>query len=240
MDNGIKPIIGLLIPRTQSVTDALVKHGLYSFNDWLIEYANTTEGLNYVDFFNAGKDAIPPTPLEDPDSPGAMNPIYDGDNIYDEMGNLVQYGAGIHLNRAGYKIMAEAIPLNLFNDFTTGLKMYIDKECTIEAEYNIDDKQNPYYKITVEAMQLTRTKKIIRYIKNVGIGQTLFAMYPTKTHNLKYTFQTDDMETPDETAYGILTPGKSVGIIMELTPQVEDSKAEFELSLVGREFSINS
>ena len=108
------------------------------------------------------------------------------------------------------------------------------------AEYNIDDKQNPYYKITVEAMQLTRTKKIIRYIKNVGIGQTLFAMYPTKTHNLKYTFQTDDMETPDETAYGILTPGKSVGIIMELTPQVEDSKAEFELSLVGREFSINS
>ena len=240
MDNGIKPIIGLLIPRTQSVTDALVKHGLYSFNDWLIEYANTTEGLNYVDFFNAGKDAIPPTPLEDPDSPGAMNPIYDGDNIYDEMGNLVQYGAGIHLNRAGYKIMAEAIPLNLFNDFTTGLKMYIDKECTIEAEYNIDDKQNPYYKITVEAMQLTRTKKIIRYIKNVGIGQTLFAMYPTKTYNLKYTFQTDDMETPDETAYGILTPGKSVGIIMELTPQVEDSKAEFELSLVGREFSINS
>ena len=240
MENDIKPILGQLIPRTQSVTDELVKYGLYSFNEWIAEYANTTEGLNYVDFFNAGKDAIPPTPLEDPDSPGAMNPIYDGDNIYDEMGNLVQYGAGIHLNKEGYRIMAEAIPLNLFSDYTTGLKMYTDKDCTIEAEYNIDDKQNPYYVISVEAMQLTRTKRIIRYIKNVGISQTLFAMYPTKIHNLKYTFKTDEMEKAEETAYGILTPGKTIGIIIELTPQTEDSKSTFELSLVGREFSINS
>ena len=240
MDNGIKPIIGQLIPRTQSVTDELVKYGLYSFNEWIVEYANTTEGLNYIDFFNAGKDSIPPTPLEDPNSPGAMNPIYDGDNIYDEMGHLVQYGAGIHLNKPGYKIMAEAIPLNLFNDYTTGLKLYLDKDCTMEAEYNIDDKQNPYYRIAIEAMQLTRTKKIVRYIKNVGIGQTLFALYPTKIYNLKYSFKTEDMEKGEDTAYGILSPGKSIAVIIELTPQTEDSKSEFELSLVGREFLIKS
>ena len=75
---GIKPIVGNLIPRTQTVTDPIVKYGLYSFNDWIAEYANTTEGLNYIDFFNAGKNNVPPTPLEDPNSPGALNPLYDG------------------------------------------------------------------------------------------------------------------------------------------------------------------
>lgn len=238
--NDIVPIIGMLIPRTQVVTDPVVKHGLYKFNEWIIEYANSTEGLNYVDFFNAGKDKIPATPLEDPKSPGAMNPIYDGDNVYDEMGNLVKYGAGIHLNAAGYRIMAEAIPLNLFTTIQSGVKMYMDEKCTIEAEYNTDDKQNPFYEIEIEGMKLTRTKKIVRYIKNIGNTQVLFSIYPNDLHNLDYNFKFKDTDEGTKTISGILTPGNSRAIKMELTPLTEDSKSSIELSLVSREFSIET
>lgn len=239
-ESNIIPILGLLIPRTQVATDPVVKFGLYAFNDWLIEYANSTEGLNYVDFFNAGKDKIPPTPLEDPSSPGAMNPIYDGDNVYDEEGNLVKYGAGIHLNAEGYRIMAEAIPLNFFSTIESGVKMYMDEKCTVEATYNIEDKQNPFYEIQIEGMKLTRTKKIIRYIKNIGNSQVLFSLYPNDIYNLDYKFKLKEDDEGLKTVTGILTPGNSVAVIMELTPLVEDSKSSIELSLVAREFSIDS
>lgn len=238
--NNIVPIIGMLIPRTQVVTDPVVKHGLYAFNEWIVKYANETEGLNYVDFFNAGKDKIPATPLEDPKSPGAMNPIYDGDNVYDEMGNLVKYGAGIHLNATGYRIMAEAIPLNLFTTIQSGVKMYMDEKCTIEAEYNTEDKQNPFYEIEIEGMKLTRTKKIIRYIKNIGNTQVLFSIYPNDLHNLDYNFKFKDTDEGTKSISGILTPGSSKAIKMELTPLTEDSKSSIELSLVSREFSIET
>ena len=66
LQNGIVPIIGNLIPRTQAVTIPMVKYGLVEFNKWIADYANNTEGVSYIDFFNAGKDSIPPTPLEDP------------------------------------------------------------------------------------------------------------------------------------------------------------------------------
>lgn len=81
LQNGIVPIIGNLIPRTQAVTIPMVKYGLVEFNKWIADYANNTEGVSYIDFFNAGKDSIPPTPLEDPKNPYALNPIYDGKEL---------------------------------------------------------------------------------------------------------------------------------------------------------------
>ena len=101
LQNGIVPIIGNLIPRTQAVTIPMVKYGLVEFNKWIADYANNTEGVSYIDFFNAGKDSIPPTPLEDPKNPYALNPIYDGDNKYDSQGNITSLGAGIHPNADG-------------------------------------------------------------------------------------------------------------------------------------------
>lgn len=236
--NNIKPILGNLIPRTQSVTDELVRYGLYSFNDWIALYANTTEGLNYIDFFNAGKSNVPPTPLEDPNNPGALNPLYDGDNVYDEEGNLVRYGAGIHPNAAGYRIMAEAIPLNLFQDVNSGLKMYIDEACTTEAIYNDQDKQNPYYSIELDGLTLGRTKRIVRYLKNVGNNQCIFAFYQSSAYNVKFTFSTPNLISENE-AYGLLVAGGKVAVYMDITPQYEDSKSSIDLHLASREFTLN-
>lgn len=72
--NGIIPIIGTLIPRTGAT--GIYKTALYDFNKWIINYATTNNNedhtIYYVDFFNAGKDVVPPTPLEDPNNAGAI------------------------------------------------------------------------------------------------------------------------------------------------------------------------
>ena len=74
-DNGIIPIIGTLIPRTGAT--GIYKTALFEHNEWIISWCNqqSAEGreIFYVDFFNAGKDVVPPTPLEDPNNPGAIN-----------------------------------------------------------------------------------------------------------------------------------------------------------------------
>ena len=78
-DNNIVPIVGNLIPRTGAT--GIYKTALYDFNRWIIswctEQASLGRNIFYVDLFNAGKEAVPPTPIEDPTNPGAMNPIYD-------------------------------------------------------------------------------------------------------------------------------------------------------------------
>ena len=74
-DNGIIPIIGTLIPRTGAT--GIYKTALYEHNEWIINWCNEQSAngrdIFYVDFFNAGKDVVPPTPLEDPNNPGAIN-----------------------------------------------------------------------------------------------------------------------------------------------------------------------
>ena len=74
-DNGIIPIIGTLIPRTGAT--GIYKTALYEHNEWIISWCNEQSAsgrdIFYVDFFNAGKDVVPPTPLEDPNNPGAIN-----------------------------------------------------------------------------------------------------------------------------------------------------------------------
>lgn len=74
-DNNIIPIVGNLIPRTGAT--GIYKTALYDFNRWIIswctEQASLGRNIFYVDLFNAGKDAVPPTPIEDPTNPGAIN-----------------------------------------------------------------------------------------------------------------------------------------------------------------------
>lgn len=237
-DNGIIPIVGNLIPRTQAVTIPMVKYGLIEFNKWITEYANATDGLSYIDFFNAGKDNIPPTPLEDPENPYALNPLYDGDNKYDDNGNIVTYGAGIHLNTPGYRIMAEAIPLHYFKTILTGIKMYLDMDCTQEEKYNETDALYPFYEIAFNDLQLGRKKTIVRYLKNIGDSQVLFAMYQQNGYNIEYKFENEEKGS-QEYISGILLPGKIAKIIMTITPLKEDSKSSITLYISGRQFNQN-
>lgn len=237
-DNDIIPIIGNLIPRTQAVTIPMVKYGLIEFNKWIAEYANETEGVSYVDFFNAGKNSLPPTPLEDPDNPYALNPLYDGDTKYDAQGNVISQGAGIHLNIDGYRIMAEAIPLNYFKATSTGIKMYLDSDCTKEENYNNDDALYPFYTIKLDDLKLGRTKTIVRYLKNIGDSQVVFAMYQANGYNINYTFENEDKSTQDYVS-GILLPDRKVKVTMNITPLMEDSKAAITLFVAGRQFTQN-
>lgn len=237
-DNDIIPIIGNLIPRTQAVTIPMVKYGLIEFNKWIAEYANETEGVSYVDFFNAGKNSIPPTPLEDPDNPYALNPLYDGDTKYDAQGNVISQGAGIHLNIEGYRIMAEAIPLSYFKATSTGIKMYLDSDCTKEENYNNDDALYPFYTIKLDDLKLGRTKTIVRYLKNIGDSQVVFAMYQANGYNINYTFENEDKSTQDYVS-GILLPDRKVKVTMNITPLMEDSKAAITLFVAGRQFTQN-
>lgn len=237
-DNDIIPIIGNLIPRTQAVTIPMVKYGLIEFNKWIAEYANETEGVSYVDFFNAGKNSLPPTPLEDPDNPYALNPLYDGDTRYDAQGNVISQGAGIHLNIDGYRIMAEAIPLNYFKATSTGIKMYLDSDCTKEENYNNDDALYPFYTIKLDDLKLGRTKTIVRYLKNIGDSQVVFAMYQANGYNINYTFENEDKSTQDYVS-GILLPDRKVKVTMNITPLMEDSKAAITLFVAGRQFTQN-
>ena len=237
-DNDIIPIIGNLIPRTQAVTIPMVKYGLIEFNKWIAEYANETEGVSYVDFFNAGKNSIPPTPLEDPDNPYALNPLYDGDTKYDAQGNVISQGAGIHLNIDGYRIMAEAIPLSYFKATSTGIKMYLDSDCTKEENYNNDDALYPFYTIKLDDLKLGRTKTIVRYLKNIGDSQVVFAMYQANGYNINYTFENEEKSTQDYVS-GILLPDRKVKVTMNITPLMEDSKTAITLFVAGRQFTQN-
>lgn len=99
LELGVVPIVGNLIPRTGF--KGMYREALWAHNDWIKEFCNTTKGVHFVDFYNAGKQNIPPTPLEDPNDIGSMNPKYDGDTIYDEYGNVVVIGNGIHPNVEG-------------------------------------------------------------------------------------------------------------------------------------------
>lgn len=237
-DNGIVPIIGNLIPRTQAVAIPLVKYGIIEFNKWITEYSNNTEGLSYIDFFNAGKDKIPATPLEDPKNPYALNPLYDGDSKWDNNGNIITQGAGIHLNAQGYRIMAETIPLHYFKTTLTGIKMYLDADCTQEEKYNKEDSLYPFYEVSFNDLQLGRKKTIIRYLKNIGDSHIVFSMYQQNGYNIEYKFENEE-NSSKEYVSGVLLPDKTIKVIMTITPLKNDSKASITLYIAGRQFTQN-
>ena len=94
------------------------------------------------------------------------------DALFDEFGNIIKQGRGIHLNKEGYRIWAEAIPLSIFKTYDSGLSMYKDLQCTDEDIYDDSDKQNPFYTMKVDNVRRGKTKTMVRYVKN--IGKTLF------------------------------------------------------------------
>lgn len=79
LDNNIIPIVGTLIARTGAT--GIYQKALYDFNKWIIEFCTGKDNVYYVDFFNSGKETVPPTPLEDPRNAGALNPLYDGEKL---------------------------------------------------------------------------------------------------------------------------------------------------------------
>ena len=234
-DNGIVPIVGTLIPRTGAT--GIYKDALYEYNEWIINFCTGNDNIFYVDFFNAGKEKVPPTPLEDPANPGAMNPIYDGDALYDDYGNLIKQGRGIHPNWEGYRIMGECIPLNIFKTGETGLKLYLDKECTVEETYNDDDKVNPFYRIDIDGVRRGVPKKLIRYVKNVGTNQQLFAAYSYDNYNIDVKFLDENGRRMDY-ANGLLPASAVARIEMRFDVHKEDSKASVNLYLASREFKV--
>lgn len=161
------------------------------------------------------------------------------DNKYDTNGNLVSLGAGIHPNPDGYRIMSEAIPLNYFKTTISGIKMYLDSDCSQEESYDDTDALYPFYTLKIEDLKLGRTKTIIRYLKNVGDAQVLFAMYQQNGYNIEYKFEDEKNGSQDYIA-GVLAPERSVKVIMNITPLFEDSKTSVDLYLSGRQFVQNS
>lgn len=235
--NNIIPIVGTLIPRTGAT--GIYQKALFDFNDWIIQYCNELETAYYVDFFNAGKNNIPPTPLEDPTNRGALNPIYDGDAIYDEYGNLIKQGRGIHPNIEGYKIMADSIPTSIFQAQDSGVKLYLDSACTREEEFDNSDKMNPFYTISIDGLRRGKAKTFVRYVKNVGVGQVLYAMYYTGTHNINVRFVNEKGEYR-EFGNGSLPSGHSHAVYIEVTPLTHDSVSKIDLHLAGRELKTKS
>lgn len=239
-DNGIIPVIGTLIPRTGAT--GIYKTALYDYNKWIIEYciSNKDNGkdIYYIDFFNAGKEKFPPTPLEDPENEGALNPIYDGDAIYNEYGEVIKAGRGIHPSPEGYKIMGDCIPLNIFKTDTSGMKIYLDKECTIEEKIN-SNSSNISYNIEINNIRHGKTKTMVRYLKNIGNNQAIFAMNFANNYNVNMKFVDEENNIISDYASGLLTPTNVAKIVMQFDIQNEDYKASVDLFLSSREIKIN-
>lgn len=244
-DNNIHPVIGNLLVRT-GVVGTIYGQALYDYNNWLknwcIENNSEQHPVTYWDWFNAGKDAIPATPLEDPTLPGAMNPIYDGDAIFDTYGNIVKQGRGIHLNMDGYRILAESLNLSTFKTYDSGFKVYRDEKCTIEETFNSDDTLNPFYTVSIDNIRRGKKKTIVRYVKNIGQKQALFALYPIKISSLDVWFnvKVGDKMVKQSFVSGLSTPDMITKVTIEMMVKNEESKSSLILSLAGREFSSQS
>ena len=237
--NNIYPIVGTLLVRTGAT--GIYKDALYAHNEWLINWCteNNTEErpVAYWDWFNAGKDAVPPTPLEDLTNPGAMNPIYDGDALFDEYGNIVKQGRGIHLNKEGYKILAESLNLAIFKTYDSGFKLYKDADCLIEEDYNNDDKLNPYYTMKIDNIRRGKKKTIVRYVKNIGQKQALFALYFSNEYNITAWFLDEEgVKVPISSA--LASPSTVTRVVIEMILNNEDTSATLNLNLAGRELTL--
>jgi lysophospholipase L1-like esterase len=234
LDNGIVPIIGTLIPRTTA--QGIYRQALWDFNTWVINYCNSKDDVFYVDFYNAGKDNIPPTPLDEPSIAGNLNPLYDGDSQFDEFGNLTRRGYGVHPSPLGYKIMSEAIPLTLFKALQANAKVYLDAECTVEEGTIESDAYKQVYKLMLHNVDRGRIKTTTRYIKNIGNRPIIYSIYPIKESGVDIAFSINNNEFKDYIS-GKLDPQGVHKINIQIdVPRFGDiPNAEFNLAM--RSFS---
>lgn len=133
--------------------------------------------------------------------------------------------------------MGESIPLSIFKTNDSGVRMYLDKDCTIEESFDDNDKLKPFYTVSLTDIRYGKTKKIVRYIKNIGGNQCLFAMYQSKKHNIDVVFIGENGEKLPY-ANGMLAPNMSARIEMDAEVFTEDWKASIDLHLVSREIKI--
>lgn len=237
-DNGIYPIICTLTPRNDITSDGIILFDY--FNDWVKTFATEQSILGkecaYVDFFNAGKNFDPPEPLEDPEKPYHLNPLFDGDNVYDENGNQIRSGLGVHMNPDGYRVMGYAIPLTLFKTADSGFKLYRDSGCLIEEYYNTEEASNPYYEIEIANVRRGTPKTILKYIKNIGTVPTLYYIYITDTHNLTYYF-IDDNGNKTLTLSGLQGSGVSKPLTLVIESEFDDYISDFKIHMVTRDLT---
>lgn len=210
------------------------------FNDWVKEYATEQSILGrdcaYIDFFNAGKDFDPPEPIGDLEDEYKLNPLYDGDNVYDENGNQIRSGLGVHPNPAGYRVMGYAVPLTLFATADSGMKLYRDAECTIPETYDTTEASRPFYKVNINNVRRGKEKLVTRYIKNVGVVPTLYYMYITNAHNMKYYFL-DSQGNRKETITGIANPNIIRPLKLVIESEFDDFDSDFELHIISRDLT---
>ncbi|MDD4804553.1 MAG: GDSL-type esterase/lipase family protein, partial [Candidatus Pacebacteria bacterium] len=231
IDNNIIPIIGTLIPRTSA--KGIYRQALWDFNDWIINYCNGREDVFYVDFYSAGKQNIPPTPLEEPNVPGNMNPLYDGDSRFDEYGNLIRRGQGVHPSVVGYKLMAEVIPLSLFKSLVSDVKIYLDENCTIEEESTVYADTTKEYHMKFKNLNRGRIRTTSRFIKNIGNNPVLYSLYPTEETGLDIKFSTEDSKYNDY-INGIISSSGVVKIDIQLDVPKFGEVPEIALNLATR------
>lgn len=226
------PIVTTLIPR--STAKGIERQALWDYNSWIIQYANSrrNEGVYYVDFYNAGKDVIPPTPLENPRVVGDLNPLYDGNTVFDAYGNIISAGHGVHPNVAGFKIMAEAIPLSIFEAQASTLKMYLNPQCTEEEYLENNDIYSSVYRVSMTNMNRGRTKITTRYIRNEGLQDMLYAVYPITEQGVDIKFSLNDGDYTESLSM-ILAPSEVHKVnIQVIVPRVgEIPKVKLQLPM---------
>lgn len=240
-DAGIYPIISTLTPRNDITEDG--KKLFTYFNEWVKTYATEQSILGkecaYVDFFNAGKDFDPPEPLEDPNNPFKLNPLFDGDNVFDENGNQIRSGLGVHMNPDGYRVMGYAIPLSLFQSGNTGIKLYKDSECTNEEYYNMQEASNPYYEIQIANVRRGTPKTILKYFKNVGTAPTLYYIYVTDDYNMEYYF-IDENNNHTKTLTGLQNAGRIKPLTLVIESEFDDYISDFKIHIISRDLTSTS
>jgi len=218
--NNIIPIVGTLLPRTANT--GIYRQAIWDYNSWIINYCNGRDGVYYVDFYNAGKTNIPPTPIEEPSYPGNFNPLYDGDSVFDQYGNLVRRGGGVHPSDLGYKIMAEATPLGIFKSLSADVKLYLDEACTTLENSNTTADLLTSYTLNIKNLNRGRIKDTIRYLKNTGSYGIIYTLYSTSEDGLELKLSNDG-KTFGDSINGMLAPGGISKIDMKITvPQFGD------------------
>jgi hypothetical protein len=114
--------------------------------------------------------------------------------------------------------------------------MYQDAQCTIEDPYDDSDAVNPFYTVSIDNVRRNKTKTVVRYVKNIGRTQVLFAMYTTDHYNCTIEFIGSDGST-GQFANGLLAPEMIAKVTMNIDVGNLDSSATFNMHLASREYS---
>lgn len=132
--------------------------------------------------------------------------------------------------------MGYSIPLALFKTNNGGMKLYTDANCTIEEMYNTLDPLKPFYELRVNNVRRGNEKQIKRYVKNVGINPTLYYIYLTSPHNMKYYF-VDSQGNKREAITGLCNAGLSRELNLVIESEYNDFESSFELHILTRDIS---